>query len=159
MRIDISIFIRPMTTIFGRMVTYLNGLLPINSHDPLITWPCEITWQTKTIISQLPQCQCPPNLTRWWLTRWAPTHNVTRLFGLVVFRDHMTNWNHYISNTTMPMSDKFGRLVTDLEGLVRIMLPDPFVTWSCKIMWQTKTIISPPPQCLWLLNMAGWWLT
>ena len=32
-------------------------------------------------------------------------------------------------------------------------------TWSCKITWQTKTIISSLPQCLWLPNLARWWLT
>ena len=31
-----------MTTKLGRMMTYLNGLLPIKSHDPLIMWPCEM---------------------------------------------------------------------------------------------------------------------
>ena len=48
-----------------------DGNLPwwtIKSHDPLITWFYEITWQTKTIISPLPQNLWPPNLTGWWLT-------------------------------------------------------------------------------------------
>ena len=31
-----------MTTKLGRMIASLDGLLPIMSHDPLITWPCEI---------------------------------------------------------------------------------------------------------------------
>ena len=32
-----------MATKLGRMMTSLDGLLPlIMSHDPLITWPCEI---------------------------------------------------------------------------------------------------------------------
>ena len=26
----------------ARMMTLLDGLLPIMSHDPLISWPCEI---------------------------------------------------------------------------------------------------------------------
>ena len=38
----------------GRMETYLEGLLSINSHDPLITWPFEIMCQTKIIISTVP---------------------------------------------------------------------------------------------------------
>ena len=33
----------PMATKLGRMLTYLVGLLPIKSHDPLITWYCDIT--------------------------------------------------------------------------------------------------------------------
>ena len=31
-----------MANKLGRMITSLDGLLPIMSHDPLITWPCEI---------------------------------------------------------------------------------------------------------------------
>ena len=33
----------PMTTKLDRMVAYLDGLLPIKSHDPLLAWSCEIT--------------------------------------------------------------------------------------------------------------------
>ena len=32
----------PMTTKLDRMVAYLDGLLPIKSHDPLLAWSCEI---------------------------------------------------------------------------------------------------------------------
>ena len=31
-----------MATKLGRMIACLDGLLPIMSHDPLITWSCEI---------------------------------------------------------------------------------------------------------------------
>ena len=31
-----------MATKVGRMIASLNGLLPIMSFDPFITWPCEI---------------------------------------------------------------------------------------------------------------------
>ena len=31
-----------MATKLGRMIASLDGLLPIMSHDPLITWSCEI---------------------------------------------------------------------------------------------------------------------
>ena len=36
----------------GRIVIFLNGFLPIKSHEPLITWSWEITWQTKNIYPQ-----------------------------------------------------------------------------------------------------------
>ena len=39
-----------------KMVNYPDGLLSIKPHEPLITWSCEITRQTKTIISSLSQC-------------------------------------------------------------------------------------------------------
>ena len=32
-----------MVTKLGRMVTYLDGILPLKSHDPLITWSSETT--------------------------------------------------------------------------------------------------------------------
>ena len=38
-----------MTTRRGRMVTYLDYFLLINSKDHIITWFCEITCQTKNI--------------------------------------------------------------------------------------------------------------
>ena len=38
-----------IATKLGKMVTYDERLLPIKSHDLLITWSCEITWQTKNI--------------------------------------------------------------------------------------------------------------
>ena len=39
----------PMGTKLDRVVTYHEGIPPIKSRDPLITWSCEITRQTKTI--------------------------------------------------------------------------------------------------------------
>ena len=38
----ISITRVSMTTKLGRMIASLDGPVPIMSHDPLITWPCEI---------------------------------------------------------------------------------------------------------------------
>ena len=29
-------------TKLGRKITYFDGVITINSHDPLITWPCKI---------------------------------------------------------------------------------------------------------------------
>ena len=55
-----------MATKLARMVTFLDGLLPTKSNDPLMMWSYKITWQTKIIISSLPQSFCPPNLV-WWL--------------------------------------------------------------------------------------------
>ena len=52
----------------------------------------------------------------------------------------MTNSNHYIFTTTVPMVTKPGKLVTCHEGLLPIMILHPLVTCFCKIMWQTKTI-------------------
>ena len=61
----ISTTTTPMTTKHGRVATYHDGLQLIKSHDPLITWSCRITWQTKIIISPLTKCLCPPNSAGW----------------------------------------------------------------------------------------------
>ena len=55
----------PIATKLCRMVTYLDGPLPLKSIDHLITWSCKVTWQTKIIISLLPQRFWPPNLAGW----------------------------------------------------------------------------------------------
>ena len=62
----ISTYTVPMTTKLGKMITYLQGLLPIKSHEALIVWSCKITWQTKTTISPLPQNLMPTNFAGWW---------------------------------------------------------------------------------------------
>ena len=54
-----------MATKLGRMKTYLDGLLSPKSYESLITWSCEMAWQTKATISPLSECLWPPNLTRW----------------------------------------------------------------------------------------------
>ena len=54
---NISTIRVPMATKLGRIVTYF-------IRDPLITWFCQIAWQTK-IISPLPKCEWPPNLADW----------------------------------------------------------------------------------------------
>ena len=54
------------------------------------------------------------------------------------------------------MTTKLGRMVTYLEGLLTIKSFSALITWSCKVMWQTKTIISPLPKCLGPPNLAGY---
>ena len=39
----ISITTVHMAAKFGNIVTYLDKLPPVKSHDSLLTWPCEIT--------------------------------------------------------------------------------------------------------------------
>ena len=57
-----------MATKLGRMVACLDRFLTIMSSSILVTWYCKIMWQNKKIISPIPQCIWPPNLTLWWLT-------------------------------------------------------------------------------------------
>ena len=71
----------------------------------------------------------------------------------------MTNEKHHISPTKFSMATKLGRMVTYLEGLLSIKAHGALTTWYYKITWQTKTIISLPPQSLWSPNLARWLLT
>ena len=58
----ISIITMSIATKLDGAVTYREGLPPIKSQEPSIRWSCEITWQTKTIISSLQQCLWPTNM-------------------------------------------------------------------------------------------------
>ena len=100
-----------MATKFGRMITCLDWLQPIKTHDPSITWSSKIAWQTKII-----------------------------------------------SAISVFMVTKLGKMFIYFERLLAIKLLDPLVMWSCKITRQTKNI-SKLPKCLWLPNVAAWWLT
>ena len=57
----------------------------------------------------------------------------------------MTNKNHYISASRVCMTTKLSKMVTYLDGLLRLKSHDHLVTWSCEINWQTKSIISSMP--------------
>ena len=103
----ISTIIVLMATKTETMINYLEELLSIKSHDPLITWYIGITWKTKIIISSLPHCIWPSNLASWWLPiSEASTHNVTPFFDLAVLRHHVTNKNRHISTTTVLVATK-----------------------------------------------------
>ena len=65
------------------------------SHNPKVTWFCEITWQTKTIISPLPQCLRPPNLAKLWVTMsgsYPYSHII--IWFIWSWRIHMINVKH-----------------------------------------------------------------
>ena len=87
---------------------------------------------------------------------WAPTFKFKRLFDHMILQDRATN---YIFIIKVPMATRLGRMVTYLRRLLPIKSHDPLNTWSCKIAWQTKIIISPLPQSLRPLNLTVWQLT
>ena len=60
----ISTTIVSMTIKLGRLVTYLDGLLSVKFYNTLVS--LQDQWQTKTVISLLPQYLCPPNLAGCW---------------------------------------------------------------------------------------------
>ena len=141
-----------MATKLGKKVTYLDGLQTITLHV--------VMWQPKIIISPLPQYLWPPNLAAsWWLAmRGFHLYCYSTLWsrGCARSRDKLI---HYISNTTISMATKLGRMVTYFDYLLLIKSNDHIITRFCETTWQTKNMVSPIPQCLWQQNMARWWLT
>ena len=106
----------PVVTKLGRMVTYHEGLPSIISHDLLITWSCEIIWQTKSIISPVPQYLWPQNLVGWWLTlrgSYRYSHLTFWLCGLAWSRDKLKPYLYYYNT----MVTKLGKVVTYHEEL------------------------------------------
>ena len=76
----------------GRMVSYLDWILPIKLIKPLVPRSRKITWQTKTIIPLLPQCIWLPNWQDGNLSRWTLSHKVKWLFDHVVLLDCVANY-------------------------------------------------------------------
>ena len=115
------------------------------------------------------------------LSLGAPSSKVTLPCDYVVLGTHVTNWNHYVSSTTMPMATKHDRMVITLRG----SYPQFYLTfWSLGLIkshdklkpfylhchnahgqqtWQGGDLheglpsikSSPLPQCLWPLYIAG----
>ena len=126
------------------------ALSPIKSHDPLIMWSWEITWQTEHFYQSSYGHQTLQSGDLPWETL---THKVIQLFG------HVVTWptkiiifhcqSACICTTTIPFATNPGRIVTYLERLPVKKILDPLVTCNCKITWQAKANISPLTQCLW----------
>ena len=110
-----------------------------------------------TLISLLPQYLWLLELVGCDMPWRGPTHKVTWPFDHVVLWDDVTNSNHYISTTTMPMTTKLGGMLPYLEWILPNKSYDHIIKWCCcKIIWQTKIIIYPLIQYLYLLDLGGW---
>ena len=100
-----------LTTKLG-MVTYLEGYLPIISHDTLITSSCEITWLQKPLYFHYhfisTTLYLPPNFAEWWLILRGSYPYSDMTFNLVILLDHETIQKIYISTSTILMATKFG---------------------------------------------------
>ena len=117
----------PMATGLGRVMTYLDGLRPLKSHDPLITWLCEIMWQTNHCISNT----TVPMATKHGRRMAYLEQKMTKHFDHVAWQSHVTNKSHYISTTRFSMVTKLDRMATYLDVFLLIYSPDPLITWSC----------------------------
>ena len=61
-------------------------------------------------------------------------HKIIEGFDHVVFKGDVTNENHYISSTRLPMATKIGQMVTYLDKILPIKSHELLITWSCRIM-------------------------
>ena len=149
-----------MASKFGRVVSYLEVLLPEKLHDLFTKYSSEFKWQAKTIISPQPQCLWPPKCSTM----------VTYLEGLLALKPHgpLITWYCKItwqtktimfSTTAVPMVTKLCRMVTLFQALQSKKPDYSCVTWSCEIMWQIETIIPPLPQYRVAPDLTGWWIT
>ena len=115
---SISTTTMSMTTKLRRMVTYIEGLLPVKQHDLLTIWCFDITSQIKNIMSSLPQWLWPPNLVVTYNEEFPLTssshitHNsqVTSSFNHVVSLCHVTNSIRYFSTCIRPILIKHSNM-------------------------------------------------
>ena len=111
-----------------------DGLPPIKSDDPLITWSSGIAKQTKLIISHYNS-----------VSKLASMETILERLLAIKSNDSMFTWSSEVTRQTKNISIKTTPVATKLgsRGLAR----------SCD-----KLKASPLLQCLWPPNLAGWWL-
>ena len=118
---------------------------------------CKITWQTKTIISPIPQRLHPPNLTGWWLTiRNSRSESHKTLWPCDIPRSRGNLKSLYLRYHSAHDNQTY--LDGELPWGVSNQSYNTFIMWSCKVMRQTKTIIYPLSECLQPLNLEGWYI-
>ena len=111
----ISISIRPIFTKFGKQV-YIQDLNQIIFVEQML-WRhnVKMTWQTKINNLQYYNIYDHKNRQYYDLPWLSFTHKVKWPPNHVFLLQHVTNWKHCTSTTTMLMSIKRGRMMTYLE--------------------------------------------
>ena len=97
------------------------------------TWSCKVSWQSKTIISPLPQLLWLPNLADWWFTLRSSYQFIDMTFysrGLVKSRGKL--------KTLYLCYHKLGKVLTNHEELSFKKFHDPSTTWFCEVTGQIK---------------------
>ena len=122
-----------------------------------------------------PQRLWIPNLARWWLTKRGShplSHMILWSRSILRSPDKLSSlYLHYHSayehqawhGGDLPWEAPIVAVISCFDHVVLLhqltKLMDYLVAWFCDITWQTKTIVSLLPQCLWPSNLAGWWFT
>ena len=161
-----------VATKFGRMMTCLDGLLPMKRYDHLFNKLKPLYLYYHSVYCHQP---CKDGDLPWGATN----HKIIWCSHHVVWQGHAANENHYISNTRVfnalikwsckitwsefhvtlwigahqgfisttrrSLATKLGTIITCLDMLLIVKSHDILTTWSFQIKWQTKIIISPIP--------------
>ena len=104
----------PNGTKLVRMVTIQEPLLLIMLLYPLVTWSCEITWQTKIITSPLPRYLRPPNLALVWRIICIHYYNA---FGYQTWQDGDKQWRIFFHKLTQTCCIARSRELLDMLHL------------------------------------------
>ena len=128
--------------------------LEINSNGGLKREHLESSSSGTKNMSQLPQCLGHQTWQGGDLPRGALINKIRWPFHHEVWQDHVTNENHYFSTTRVPMTTKFGRMVTYLDGLL------PTKSYGFLISWSSRS--RDKPKLLYLHSHSAychhtWW--
>ena len=99
----------------------------------MITWFCEITWQTKTIISPISQCHWTPALKEWWVILsvfYPQCYTTLSSSGLAKLGDKLKPLYLYHYNVYYYQA---------WQGVSTIKSHEFLITWSFENTWQIKT--------------------
>ena len=130
--------------------------------DPLVKWPHEVTWLIKSDISPSLRGLWLPKLTRWmFILKGKGPPSIESFDALITLPSyHMTDAKRYISTSAGPMATKLDRVVGSIiyAGRLSIKSHNLLITWSYKVIWQTKNVINLLSRNLSLSNLTEGWL-
>ena len=132
----ISIFTRPMATTLDREVASDERMLFKKSHNPLITWTHQVTWQMKKCyisISTRPVITKPDKMVAIIRNQ---NYKVKYIFDHLVMWGHVTNKKRFISTSAGPMATKLDRMMAYDNG----SRPNGYMTQES--LGKQKTLIS-----------------
>ena len=135
-----------------RMVTYPKELLSVKLHNPLIMCFSTSWDQLKTYISTEKMSMATKIETIVTYHEVFSSHKFKWPFDHMVLQYHVTNKSNYFSTNKLPEATKFGRMMDSIEQLPPINLSIPLVTWSCRIILQSKAIWCQWSYCLIILK-------
>ena len=144
-----------MATKLGKMVSYLDGLKPIKSHDSLITWFCKVRLQTNHYFSTTRVFDATRR-DRMILITYPDKRLLVKSLDPLIMWSCEIRWKTKTIVSPLPECLLPPNLVgwwLTFSGSHPLL--DPLVTWFCYITWQTETIICPLLQCLWPLTWQG----